>query len=90
MTHEVLTRLEARALGDMLDFLSKELDRLLMQRKVQAFVVIAQRERRMREAEESGRRQREERRRREIDEDFRQVSAPCLIASVLLVVLSGV
>ena len=38
-----------------------------------AFVMLAERQRRMREAEESGLRQREERRRRTEDEIFKQV-----------------
>ncbi|NWQ79635.1 CFA91 protein, partial [Columbina picui] len=46
----------------MLDFLSKELLRLQEERKIHAFVMLAERQRRMREAEESGRRQVEERR----------------------------
>ncbi|NXK09516.1 CFA91 protein, partial [Herpetotheres cachinnans] len=54
------------------DFLSKELVRLQEERKIHAFVMLAERQRRMREAEESGRRQVEERRRREEDEIFRQ------------------
>ncbi|XP_068022045.1 cilia- and flagella-associated protein 91 isoform X2 [Melanerpes formicivorus] len=64
---------EGRALASMFDFLSKELVRLQEERKIHAFVMLAERERRMREAEESGRRQVEERRRQEEDEIFRQV-----------------
>ncbi|NXI46643.1 CFA91 protein, partial [Galbula dea] len=45
----------------MFDFLSKELVRLQEERKIHAFVMLAERQRRMREAEESGRRQLEER-----------------------------
>ncbi|NXY77741.1 CFA91 protein, partial [Glareola pratincola] len=56
----------------MLDFLSKELVRLQEERKIHAFVMLAERQRRMREAEESGRRQVEERRRQEEDEIFKQ------------------
>ena len=47
-------------------------------RRIQAFAMLAERERRMREAEESGRRQVEERRRREEDEMFKQVQYTCL------------
>ncbi|NXC40049.1 CFA91 protein, partial [Penelope pileata] len=54
------------------DFLSKELLRLQEERKIHAFVMLAERQRRMREAEESGRRQVEERQRKENDEIFRQ------------------
>ncbi|NXV44120.1 CFA91 protein, partial [Uria aalge] len=56
----------------MLDFLSKELVRLQEERKIHAFVMLAERQRRMLEAEESGRRQVEERRRQEEDEIFKQ------------------
>ncbi|NWI37860.1 CFA91 protein, partial [Picathartes gymnocephalus] len=56
----------------MLDFLSKELVRLQEEQKIHAMVMLAERQRRMREAEESGRRQLEERRRQEEDELFRQ------------------
>ncbi|KAK2905285.1 hypothetical protein QQF64_033558 [Cirrhinus molitorella] len=58
---------------DMLDFLSKELIRLQEERRIHAFTLLAERDRRIREAEESGRRQIEERRRREEDEIFKQV-----------------
>lgn len=70
---DVLAQMESASLADMLDFLSKELDRLLEERRIRARVVLAQRQRRMREAEESGNRQREERRRREQDEIFKQL-----------------
>ncbi|XP_074530428.1 cilia- and flagella-associated protein 91 isoform X2 [Halichoeres trimaculatus] len=53
--------------------LSKELIHLQEERRVHAFVLLAERDRRQREAEESGRRQVEDRRRREEDEIFRQV-----------------
>ncbi|XP_053154496.1 cilia- and flagella-associated protein 91 isoform X2 [Hemicordylus capensis] len=68
-----LARVEGRALSNMLDFLSKELVRLQDERRIHAFAMLAERQRRMREAEESGRRQVEERRRREEDEIFKQV-----------------
>ena len=70
---EVLQSLEGEAVSDMLDFLSKELIRLQEERKIHAFAMLAERQRRMREAEESGLRQLEERRRREDDEIFKQV-----------------
>ncbi|NXA52120.1 CFA91 protein, partial [Nothocercus julius] len=57
----------------MFDFLSKELLRLQEERRIHAFVMLAERQRRMREAEESGRRQVEEMQRQEEDEIFRQV-----------------
>lgn len=70
---EAISNLEGTATGDMLDFLSKELIRLQEERKIHAFAMLAERERRIREAEESGRRQVEERRRREEDEIFKQM-----------------
>ena len=71
---EVFQSLEGEAVCDMLDFLSKELIRLQEERKIHAFAMLAERQRRMREAEESGLRQVEERRRREEDEIFKQVN----------------
>ncbi|KAG9471167.1 hypothetical protein GDO78_015569 [Eleutherodactylus coqui] len=70
---EQLSRLEGEVLSDMFDFLYKELVRLQEERRIHAFAMLAERHRRIREAEESGRRQVEERRRREEDEIFRQV-----------------
>jgi hypothetical protein len=62
----------ALCLGQQLDFLQKELERLQEERRVHAFLLLAERQRRMREAEESGQRQREERMRRIHDELFKQ------------------
>lgn len=59
----------------MLDFLSKELRRLLDERKAHAMCLLYERERQMREAAESRRRQLELRRRQEHDEIFKQVSS---------------
>lgn len=73
LVDEVLQSLEGEACSDMLDFLSKELIRLQEERRIHAFAMLAERQRRMREAEESGLRQVEERRRREEDEIFKQV-----------------
>ncbi|XP_018430553.1 PREDICTED: protein MAATS1-like, partial [Nanorana parkeri] len=70
---EHLSRLEGEVLSDMFDFLSKELVRLQEERRIHAFAMLAERHRRIREAEESGRRQVEERRRREEDPRVRQV-----------------
>ncbi|KGL75152.1 Protein MAATS1, partial [Tinamus guttatus] len=64
---------EGRTLANMFDFLSKELLRLQEERRIHAFIMLAERQRRMREAEESGRRQLEEMQRQEEDEIFRQV-----------------
>lgn len=63
----------AGLLGNQLDLLSKELVRLQEERRVHAFAMLAERQRRLREAEESGQRQREERLRRTEDEVFKQV-----------------
>ncbi|KAK2500638.1 hypothetical protein MC885_019747 [Smutsia gigantea] len=52
-----LAGLEGRVLADMFDFLSKELVRLQEERRIHAFAMLAERQRRMREAQESGRRQ---------------------------------
>ena len=110
---EALSEMEGATVADMFDFLSKEIVRLQVTKKlsmqstndwyrvplkrwaggriqamyvmtsrcvfqqearrIQAFAMLAERERRMREAEESGKRQVEERRRREEDEIFKQV-----------------
>ncbi|KAI0230091.1 Cilia- and flagella-associated protein 91 [Lamellibrachia satsuma] len=70
---KVMSELEGESLGDMLDFLSKELIRLQEERRIHAFAMLAERQRRIREAEESGWRQMEERRRREEDELFKQL-----------------
>ena len=70
---EALAKVEGQSLGEMFDFLSKELTRLQEERRIHAFSMLAERQRRIREAEESGRRQVEERRRREEDEIFKQV-----------------
>ncbi|XP_070644640.1 cilia- and flagella-associated protein 91 isoform X3 [Bos indicus] len=68
-----LAGLEGRVLADMFDFLSKELVRLQEERRVHALAMLAERQRRMREAEESGRRQVEQRRLQEEDQIFKEV-----------------
>lgn len=67
-----LAREEGRVLANIFDFLSKELVRLQEERRIHAFVMLAERQRRMREAEESGRRQVELKQRQDEDEVFRQ------------------
>ncbi|CAF1259261.1 unnamed protein product [Rotaria sordida] len=69
----ILQTLEGEAVSDMFDYLSKELIRLQEERRIAAFAMLAERQRRLREAEESGLRQVEERRRREQDELFKQM-----------------
>ncbi|XP_061580416.1 cilia- and flagella-associated protein 91 [Cololabis saira] len=61
------------ALEQLFDISSKELMHLQEERRIHAFTLLAERERRRREAEESGRRQVEDGRRREQDEIFGQV-----------------
>ncbi|XP_043986908.1 cilia- and flagella-associated protein 91 isoform X2 [Gambusia affinis] len=60
-------------LAQVFFILSQELIHLQEERRVHAFMLLAERERRRREAEESGRRQVEERRRQERDEIFREI-----------------
>lgn len=74
LVDESLNELESKSLGEMFDFLTKELIRLQEERRIHAFTMLAERHRRIREAEESGRRQWEIRRRREEDEIFKQAS----------------
>ncbi|CAG5113339.1 Oidioi.mRNA.OKI2018_I69.chr2.g7450.t1.cds [Oikopleura dioica] len=57
----------------ILDFLQNELIRLQDERRCHAFAILAERKRRIREAEEAGLRQEEERRRREEDEIWQEV-----------------
>ncbi|KAM3608193.1 uncharacterized protein V6R79_020656 [Siganus canaliculatus] len=68
---------QARVVGaeleHLFDTLSKELIHLQEERRIHAFTLLAERDRRLREAEESGKRQVEEHRRTEEDEIFRQV-----------------
>ncbi|KAL0808407.1 hypothetical protein ABMA28_012876 [Loxostege sticticalis] len=61
------------AVSAALDFLEKELRRLKEERRQHAYILIALREKAMREAGEAGRRQKEEHRRREHDEMFKQI-----------------
>uniref|UniRef100_A0A672RTP6 Cilia- and flagella-associated protein 91 n=1 Tax=Sinocyclocheilus grahami TaxID=75366 RepID=A0A672RTP6_SINGR len=68
-----ISGLSGGVIVDMLDFLSKELLWLQEERQIHAFTLLAERNHRIREAEESGRRQIEEKRRREEDEIFKQV-----------------
>ncbi|KAL2913580.1 hypothetical protein HK105_206882 [Polyrhizophydium stewartii] len=65
--------IQGEYIGKTFDFLTKELVRLREERRIAAMVKLAERTRRMREAEESGRRQAEIKRRKEEDEIFRQI-----------------
>ncbi|ORX79757.1 hypothetical protein BCR32DRAFT_205288 [Anaeromyces robustus] len=69
----VEANIQAEAVGQQLDFYTKQLKRLREERRISAMVMLAERTRRMREAEESGQRQKEILRRKEDDEVFRQV-----------------
>jgi len=69
----VEANIQAEAVGQQLDFYTKQLTRLREERRISAMVMLAERTRRMREAEESGQRQKEILRRKEDDEVFRQV-----------------
>jgi len=46
--------IQAEAVGQQLDFFTKQLKRLREERRISAMVMLAERTRRMREAEESG------------------------------------
>ncbi|XP_063920812.1 cilia- and flagella-associated protein 91-like [Zophobas morio] len=70
---ESLDELQSTVVGSLLDFLNKELRRLLEERRAHAICIILERERYDREAAEAGRRQVEVRRRREHDEMFKQI-----------------
>ena len=62
---EVVQTVAGSRVSAMLDFLSSELVRLQDERRCHAFTMLAERKRRLRQAEEAGRRQEEELRRRE-------------------------
>ncbi|KAI3387081.1 hypothetical protein SNEBB_003513 [Seison nebaliae] len=70
---EIMQEAEGEVLGDLFDYLYKELDRLREERRIHAFSMVAERRRRMKEAEEAGNRQKENIRREHEDEIFRQV-----------------
>ncbi|KAL7751160.1 hypothetical protein RI367_003365 [Sorochytrium milnesiophthora] len=65
--------LQGRFVGERLDFLSKEIQRLREEQKIAAVVKLANRMRRMREAAESGQRQKELKKQEEEDALFKQV-----------------
>lgn len=89
LVDEAMSQLEGSSLADTMDFLSKELVRLQEERRIHAFSMLAERQRRIREAEESGRRQVEERRRREEDEVFKQVSSQCVSCGTSWYIVKG-
>ncbi|KAJ3371589.1 Cilia- and flagella-associated protein 91 [Allomyces arbusculus] len=64
---------QAEFVGQQLDFIHKELKRLEEEKRLSAMAMLVERTRRMREAQEAGKRQVELARRHEHDEVFRQV-----------------
>jgi len=70
---EVVGHLEGETLNKMLDFLDKEMIRLIDERKVHALILLAERQRRRVEATEAGERFLEEEERRSMDEVFKHV-----------------
>merc|ERR1719160_2420414 len=69
----VLESIQGTVISETLDQLSKELLRFQEERRIAAMVKLAERDRQLRQAQESGRRQAEERLREREDEMFRQV-----------------
>lgn len=69
----VLESIQGSVISQTLDQLSKELLRFQQERRIQAMVKLAERDRQLRQAQESGRRQAEERLREREDEMFRQI-----------------
>ena len=69
----VLESIQGSVLSESLDQLSKELLRFQEERRIAAMVKLAERDRQLRQAQESGRRQAEERLREREDEMFRQI-----------------
>merc|ERR1719161_684536 len=69
----VLESIQGSVISQTLDQISKELLRFQQERRIAAMVKLAERDRRLRQAQESGRRQAEERLRDREDEMFRQV-----------------
>ncbi|CAG7731042.1 unnamed protein product [Allacma fusca] len=70
---ELLEQVEGEVLSHMMNFLEKEMTRLLDERKIHSLILLAERERRMLEASEAGTRQKEEDCMRANDEIWRQV-----------------
>merc|ERR1712151_987039 len=70
---DVLESVQGSVITQTLDQLSKELLRFQEERRIAAMVKLAERDRQLRQAQESGRRQAEERLREREDETFRQI-----------------
>jgi len=73
LTDGMIEALQGEFISETLDVLSKELVRLKQERKITAIVKHAERERRMKECEESGRRQAEEVMRARQDALFKEI-----------------
>lgn len=69
----VLESIQGSVISQTLDQLSKELLRFQQERRIAAMVKLAERDRQLRQAQESGRRQAEERLREREDEMFRKI-----------------
>ncbi|CEM35011.1 unnamed protein product [Vitrella brassicaformis CCMP3155] len=69
----VVDSIQGSVVAQTLDQLSKELRRFEEEQRIAAFVKMAERDRRLRQAQESGRRQAEERLRAREDEMFREI-----------------
>eukprot|EP00416_Gambierdiscus_australes_P040053 CAMPEP_0171104936 /NCGR_PEP_ID=MMETSP0766_2-20121228/61627_1 /TAXON_ID=439317 /ORGANISM="Gambierdiscus australes, Strain CAWD 149" /LENGTH=703 /DNA_ID=CAMNT_0011565655 /DNA_START=84 /DNA_END=2195 /DNA_ORIENTATION=+ len=69
----VVDSIQGSVISQTLDQLSKELLRFQQERRIAAMVKLAERDRQLRQAQESGRRQAEERLREREDEMFRQI-----------------
>jgi len=69
----VLESIQGSVISQTLDQLSKELLRFQQEKRIAAMVFLAERDRQLRQAQESGRRQAEERLREREDEMFRQI-----------------
>ena len=70
---ESAATVEGKVVGEMLAFLNHQLKRRLEERRIDAMMKLAERERRRREAEEAGRREEELKRQAIEDEAFRKV-----------------
>lgn len=70
---EQAATVEGKVAGEMLAFLNHQLQRRLEERRIDAMMKLAERERRRREAEEAGRREEELKRQAIEDEAFRRV-----------------
>jgi len=69
----IVENIQGTVVAQTLDELSKELGRFHEERRIAVMVKLAERDRRLRQAQESGRRQAEERLREREDEMFRQI-----------------